>query len=131
MAHRLRNHQAPPPGAWRGLQIFALKTWKNLCLTAAAKRIERSAQSRNRSRAIGTRGRPSGNPSHTQFAPPQRVQEFIPLPANPPHPAAAKPTPAIAPAARRVNVGLTVNRDDHVTKIPVVFAFAPPHSQES
>jgi hypothetical protein len=60
-----------------------------------------------------------------------RAASFIPIQIKSAGPAVAKTTHAIAPPARRVNVGLTVNRDDHVTKIPVVFASEPPHSQES
>jgi len=58
-------------------------------------------------------------------------QKFMASRAKPAHSGPVKPALAIAPPARRFNVGLTVNRDDHVTNIPVVFVWGPPHRQES
>jgi hypothetical protein len=57
-------------------------------------------------------------------------QKFVALPSKAAHSGAAEGSSGIAPPARRFNVGLTVNRDDHVTRIPVVFVSGPPHSQE-
>jgi hypothetical protein len=67
---------------------------------------------------------------HAASARPRAAEKFIPRPAKPPHPAPARTTAAIAPPAPGVNVGLTVNRDDHVTKIPVVFVPHPAQSGE-
>jgi len=75
--------------------------------------------------AAGARRRRKRGACHG-FAPLRGAQDFIPFPAKPPRTPAARPSRAIAPPARRVNVGLTVNRDDHVTKIPVVFVSGHP-----
>jgi len=69
-------------------------------------------------------GRARRNGCSSASATPPRMapgtQKFMASRAKPARSVQIKPALAIAPSARRFNVGLTVNRDDHVTKVPVV-----------
>jgi hypothetical protein len=131
---RLQSRSAPTPraiGEIRYLQDCALQNRRHV------QAAEESARSAPAHRLIGPRRLAPAqrsllmHPGKPACAPFGGVQKLIPPPAAPPHPTAANPARAIAPPARGVNVGLTVNRDDHVTKIPAVFVSATPQSQES
>jgi hypothetical protein len=65
---------------------------------------------------------------HAAFQPSAGVHVFVPEPSCRALSSASKSMRTIASLPPGVNVGLTPNRDDHVTKIPVVFTRRPASS---
>jgi hypothetical protein len=131
---RLRNHSVSTAPAIHQIRDLQAGTLENRHRAPAAKQSARSAPAPRPTRPglpSATQSRSLKRPGHGPVTPPGRVHKLIPPTAAPTHATAAIPPLAIAPPARRVNVGLTVNRDDHVTKIPAVFVSATPQSQES
>lgn len=128
-----RNRPPITPRGTGDIQNFAGFDWQNTQMAPRARGPARPAPAsrgeprRGTSFAFRRRLRRS---SCTSFAAPPEAPNFIPFPGKPPHSAPATTRPAIARPARRVNVGLTVTREDHVTKIPVVFVRRPAQSGE-
>jgi hypothetical protein len=128
-----RNGPALTPRGASQIPNFPGNTWQNSYAASPrngpAQAAPASRPSASGSTAARSRRRLK-SPCRTPFSAPPDTAYVIPIPAKPADHPAAKPIPAIARPARGVNVGLTVNREDHVTKIPVVFVRRPPQSGE-